>query len=114
MKIPTLLLALLSTACVAPRPPRAAPIGMAIAYRDLALENRAGRAELVRRVRLATQRFCAAYDPQDTSRIFDVRLASPRHCPGYATLLLMARMPAQGRHALRIGLMEERSSIAPS
>lgn len=70
-------------------------------YHDLALETPAGQAELAERMDRATQSFCSAYDPQGETAIFDPRLASPRHCPGYATLLLLNRSPTAVRRGYR-------------
>lgn len=74
-----------------------------VRYVDLALDTPAGRRELVERVDRAVRDFCAAYDPQDATAIFDPRLASARRCPGYATLLLMNKAPASVRRVYRSG-----------
>lgn len=74
-----------------------------VRYVDLALETPAGRRELVERVDRAVRDFCAAYDPQDATAIFDPRLASTRRCPEYATLLLMNKAPASVRRVYRSG-----------
>lgn len=104
MKTSLLLSALLLSACVTQGTMVLPPPDIVVAYHDLALETRAGQAKLVERVHRATRSFCAAYDPQDETAIFDPRLASPRHCPGYATLLLLSKSPIAVRRAYREGV----------
>ena len=77
---------------------------MVVRYADLALETSAGRTKLVERVDRAARDFCAAYDPQDDTAIFDPHLASARYCPGYAIPLFMNKAPASVRRAYREGI----------
>ena len=101
------LSALLLSACVTQGTVVLPPPDMVVASQDLLLDTPAGRARLVERVDRATRSFCAAYDPQDETAIFDPHLASPRHCSGYATLLLLNKSPASVRRAYREGLRNE-------
>lgn len=103
MKRSWMLNALLLSACATPRTVPSPPPDLVVRYADLALDTPAGRRELVARVDQAVRRFCATYDPQDATAIFDPRLASARRCPGYATLLLMRKAPASMRRAYRSG-----------
>lgn len=99
MRISLLLSALLLSACLTRGTVVLPPPDIVVAYQDLSLETPVGRARLVERVDRATRSFCAAYDPQDETAIFDPRLASPQHCPGYATLLLLNKSPTAVRRA---------------
>ena len=106
MKMLLLSLSFLLSAC-ATTGTAAAPPDMIVAYTDLALDTVAGRAELVRRMDGAVRSFCAAYDPNDETAIYDVRLASTRLCPGAAARMLASRMPSYVRHAYDVGLKAE-------
>ncbi|WP_336621457.1 UrcA family protein [Sphingomonas zeae] len=104
MKMPLLSLPLLLSACATAGAVATSPPDLIVAYRDLALDTTAGRAELVRRTERAVRYFCAAYDPEDETAIFDVRLASTRLCPGAAARMLRRKMPASVRRAYRAGV----------
>lgn len=104
MKRSWVLNALLLSACATPRTTPHPPPDMVVRYADLALETSAGRTKLVERVDRAARDFCAAYDPQDDTAIFDPHLASTRYCPGYAILLFMNKAPASVRRAYREGV----------
>jgi UrcA family protein len=108
MRTSLLLSALLLSACVTQGMTTPPPPDIVVTYRDLALKTPAGRAELVRRVDQAVRSFCGAHDPQDKTAIFDPRLARPRRCPGYATLLLLHKSPASVRRAYWEGVAEGR------
>ena len=101
MKSSLLLNALLLSACATQRTVPHPPPDMVVHYADLALETPAGRAKLVERVDRTTRSFCAAYDPQDETAIFDPHLASARYCTGCATILLLNKAPAGVRRAYR-------------
>ncbi|WP_084787787.1 UrcA family protein [Sphingomonas yabuuchiae] len=101
MKSSLVLNALLLSACATQRTVPHPPPDMVVHYADLSLETPAGRAKLVERLDQATRYFCAAYDPQDETAIFDPHLASARYCRGYATILLLNRAPAAVRRAYR-------------
>lgn len=103
MKLLVLLCAALLPACASNRPGAVSPPQMAVAYHDLALDTKAGRAELAMRVQRSALAFCRAYDPMDPQTRFDVRLASDRNCPGAAAILLAQHMPASVRAAFRAG-----------
>jgi UrcA family protein len=109
MKMLLLSLSLLLSACATTGTGTAAsaPPDMIVAYSDLALDTAAGRAELVRRIDGAVRSFCAAYDPNDETALYDVRLASTRLCPGAAVRMLASRMPSSVRHAYDLGLKAE-------
>ncbi len=104
MKRLLVLNTLLLSSCAAQRITPLPPPDMAVHYNDLALDTPTGRAKLVERVDRATQYFCAAYDPQDATAIFDPHLASARYCPAYATLLLMNKAPRAVRRAYQEGV----------
>lgn len=107
MKLLVLLSAALLPACACGTSAMTFPPSMAVGYRDLRLDTAAGRAALVRRVDRAAGAFCKAYDPMDPDTRFDARLASPRHCPGAAAILLAQHMPANVRRAYRTGRREQ-------
>jgi UrcA family protein len=88
MKLLVLLSAALLSACASGTSAMAFPPRMIVAYRDLRLDTVDHRAKLVRRVERAAKAFCEAYDLMDPETRFDARLASGRHCPGAAAILL--------------------------
>lgn len=110
MKLLVLLGAALLSACACGASAMAFPPSMTVAYRDLPLDKAADRAKLVRRVDRAAGSFCKAYDPMDPDTRFDARLASERHCPGAAAILLAQHMPANVRRAYRAGRREQGAS----
>lgn len=103
MKLLVLPCAALLSACATPHAREATPLRMAVGYGDLALETEAGRAALAARVAQAASVFCRAYDPLNPQTRFDAHLASKRHCPGAAAILLAQRMPASVRRAYQAG-----------
>jgi UrcA family protein len=107
MKLLVLPCAALLSACALPHATGTLPPRMAVSYRDLALETKAGRAALATRVARAALAFCRAYDLLDPQTRFDARLASERRCPGAAAILLTQRMPAFVRKAYRAGRRAE-------
>lgn len=107
MKLLVLLSAALLPACASGTSAMAFPPSMTVGYRDLRLDTATDRAKLVRRVDRAAIAFCKAYDPMDQDTRFDARLASPRHCPGAAAILLAQHMPANVRRAYRAGRREQ-------
>jgi len=114
MKLLVLLSAALLSACASGTSAMASPPRMVIAYRDLRLNTADDRARLVRRVDSAAAAFCEAYDPMDPETRFDARLASGRHCPGAAAILLAQHMPASVRRAYRAGRREQGGSRMPA
>jgi len=107
MKLLVLLSAALLPACASGTSAMAFPPSMTVGYRDLRLDTAADRAKLLRRVDRAAGAFCEAYDPMDPETRFDARLASGRHCPGAAAILLVQHMPANVRRAYRAGRREQ-------
>ncbi|WP_294255345.1 UrcA family protein [uncultured Sphingomonas sp.] len=114
MKLLVLFSAALLSACAYGTSAMAFPPSMTVAYRDLRLDTAVDRAMLVRRVDRAVGTFCKAYDPMDPDTRFDARLASGRHCPGAAAILLAQRMPANVRRAYRAGRREQGGSRMPA
>jgi UrcA family protein len=114
MKLLVLLSAALLPACASGTSAMAFPPRMVVAYRDLRLDTADDRARLVRRVERAAAAFCEAYDPMDPETRFDARLASGRHCPGAAAILLAQHMPAGVRRAYRAGRREQDRSRMPA
>ncbi|MHA6721344.1 UrcA family protein [Sphingomonas sp. RS6] len=107
MKLLVLPCAALLSACALPLAPATMPLRMSVAYGDLPLQTRAGRAALAARVTHAANAFCQAYDPMDPQTRFDAHLASKRHCSGAAAILLAQRMPASVRRAYQAGKRAE-------
>jgi len=114
MKLLVLLSAALLSACACGTSAMAFSPRMVVAYRDLRLDTAADRAKLVRRVDRAAAAFCEAYDPMDPETRFDARLASGRHCPGGAAILLAQHMPARVRQAYRTGRREQNEGPRPA
>ncbi len=114
MKLLVLLSAALLQACASGTSAMAFPPRMVVAYRDLRLDTAYDRARLVRRVERAAHAFCEAYDPMDPETRFDARLASGRHCPGAAAILLAQHMPSNVRQAYRAGRRERDKSQVPA
>jgi UrcA family protein len=114
MKLLVLLSAALLSACASGTSAMAFPPRMIVAYRDLRLDTVDHRAKLVRRVERAAKAFCEAYDLMDPETRFDARLASGRHCPGAAAILLAQHMPARVRRAYRAGRREQGGSRMPA
>lgn len=102
MKILALVPLLGTAACVSPGYIERPVPTMVVAYHDLSLQTREGRTELAVRVKRSATAFCEGYDPQDQRMIFDARLASARHCPGAARIMLLQRMPSRVRHAYHL------------
>ncbi|MET3722853.1 UrcA family protein [Sphingomonas trueperi] len=114
MKLLVLLSATLLPACASGTSAMVFSPRMLVAYRDLRLDTAADRAKLVRRVDRAAAAFCKAYDPMGPETRFDARLASGRHCPGAAAILLAQHMPANVRRAYRAGRRERNGSAMPA
>lgn len=107
MKLLVLPCAALLSACALPHATGAESPRMTVAYGDLRLDTKPGRAALALRVAQAARAFCRVYDPLDPETRFDAHLASERHCPGAAAILLAQHMPASVRKAYQAGKRAE-------